>query len=342
MLRKVVSTSNIEVPLSAIAYLRDLQSQFLDIYAAQHANLGSSDLIQRRRHLFEQAGLGNVYWQVISSLTSLEVVEKGYREHLIAPFLACIPKHEADMLRSVHVGLLQTFDPNAWAIQTPSGEELVVLHAELPYILSFHAEVQAAIGKLLRKGQASEVAALADWGLDFVCSKFGEPTYSPYPLVDVELDFTEFMQVQQLTMAYELFVIAHEFAHIVLGHTAKLAEVPLRLAGLKVQKMTWDHKLELDADIKAIRWLHGLNKDNDNIFIRFVALYPLICCEVLVLLDFINVHFGSFGPTSTHPTALARLEHIASEGQELMTGHEQIELATWIEHVSLNRLAHLP
>ena len=274
---------------------------------------------------------------------SFEGDEKWLRENLILPFLACIPRHEARALHETPVGLLPIFEPNAWAVKTPSGDDLIVLHTELLAVLSFYSEAKGVHGEIHRRLGMEEATKFIRECFRLIFDSFLHKRKVDFPPLPVTLRGKAFEMVQIMTCLNELFIIAHEFAHIVLGHTGTVRVTPLKsIPGHKtVSIVTWEQQQELDADRKAMEWLHHLDKNSKSIYIKGAAFSPTMCAEVLMLLHFIEAHVGFPDSKASHPPALVRMEHLLSHAQEMLSDSDREHLAGMIRRANATRSLEL-
>lgn len=312
--------------MSAIDYLRQLQASM-----PYSGGIPEGILKQRREQLKDYADFLTTYEP------SLENTEKFFREKLVAPFLACIPSDEARNLHDTPVGLLPIYEPNAWAIQTPSNDHLIVLHGEMLAVLSFYNEVKAATQQIYQQHGMDKATSFNRDCFRIIFDSFLHKRSADFPPLPIKLDERLHQSVQLMTCANELFIIAHEFAHIALGHTGKVHAVSLKgIGGLtQVSKVMWEQQQELDADLKAFKWLHQLDRNSESIFIRFAALSPTICAEVLMLIHFLEAYIGFPDSTSSHPPALVRMKHIFSHAHEIMSEFDKSHFAEMIQRAEV-------
>jgi hypothetical protein len=304
--------------MSALSYLRGLQSRMT-------RSPRMSGLLKEQRA--SQLGVSGDELDL-----TFEEVETGFRDIIYTPFLSTLPSADRELLNEVTFGFLPITDPNAWALCTPSGSHLIAFHTELPSVLSFYNESGRVMSHYAErdpdKSHKIHIAAM-----NFIVEVFRNPNHGPYPVFPFVLDKHEMWIVWLQSFAHELFVLAHELAHVSLGHTAEFIAAPLALTEGKtvVQKADWKQQQELDADAKAVEWLYGLDKNSDDEFLSFAAQCPVLCVEVLVLFHFIECALGFPSNNSSHPPSLYRLESILSRAPEQMNPFEKDVLLQWIE-----------
>ncbi|HEX2937874.1 MAG TPA: hypothetical protein VHO66_03040 [Ruminiclostridium sp.] len=112
------------------------------------------------------------------------------------------------------------------------------------------------------------------------------------------------------TMLHEIFIIAHEYAHIYLNHHKNMTASKFQIDGdeFRIKTANMSQQQELDADSKAVEWIIKLSKTKDipNPF----SPYPLWYIEVLVMLHLIECNTSFPSEAATHPPAIIRLINI--------------------------------
>jgi hypothetical protein len=303
-------------------YLRELQVKLQDNGQEIPAPL--------LKHRFELKDYEEAYRSLAPGALTIEGRQEWLNDNLVRPFLSNIASADARLLLDVPVGLLPIYEPNAWAVQTPGGEDLIVLHTELASVLSFYNELNAACFSLLSQNPQSSYE-LHDHGFKYIYEAFRRPRTFWFPIIPVKLTLQQFGVVQMMTLGNELFILAHEFAHIALGHTGECVTVQLGMAKkTSIRKLHWEQQQELDADLKAVEWLCSLRGKVMGPFFGLVNQIPILCAEVLVLIHFVESHLGFPDITATHPPASERLKFIASKAKNFLSNLEREELSRWI------------
>ncbi len=292
------------IGMSALSYLRELQG------GVRYRIYVPDDIVAKRSH--ELQGYQEAYDRTAKTI---EAHEEWFKRALVEPLIYSVPRPLNVDLSAVVVGLMPTYDPNAWSLKTPDGDDLIVVHTELLSALSFYNEVQLTY-LFLRDENTKEARRIFGQGMEFIRQSFVDRVPVQYPAIPHELP-SHFQQLALMkTMAQELFVIAHEFSHINLGHTAAATETMSSVIQHRsVEKIGWQHRQELDADFQAFRWLCGL-KSSSRGLVQFVSQAPFLAAEVLVFMHVVESFFATGQQVSSHPSALARLKslHERSEG----------------------------
>lgn len=249
-----------------------------------------------------------------NNLYSVEGQGKYFDENVIAPFLAVLPGEVSKVLKDIHVGILPTYNPNASTIRVPGDGPLIVLHTELLSAISFYNELQAIVGKQLESGPIEIGKNLLYSGHRVIVEYFKQIRKANYPTLPDTLSPGELDRVQYKTLANELFIIAHEFAHAYLGHLGTMGTRALSFTGetQKVDVYNTNQQMELDADVQAVRWLIQIGSSGVK---QGALLFPScsigMTIEVLMLIHTVEVNTPKKDiRISSHPTAITRLQNI--------------------------------
>lgn len=256
---------------------------------------------------------------------SLEGQEKFYRDFLIDPFLHMLPAEVNIGLNNIYIGILPTFNPNAFAVQVPDDGPLIILHTELLAAVSYYNELQILAGKHFLKNEIEAGLSLLKSGHQFVVDCFREDRPINYPILPPVLTEKELLTVQLKTLVNESFIIAHEFAHIYLGHLGKSGT---GLMGIKDKKVAVniynvDQQMELDADVQSVKWLAYLGNKDVKHGALFLPFSVGIAVEVLMLIHIVEVNLPRDINTSSHPSAITRLQHISDVCSSILNKHDE-------------------
>ncbi|MBA7703245.1 hypothetical protein ES703_112027 [subsurface metagenome] len=314
--------------MTAIEYLRSLQNRV-------RTKAGPIDRIVKPRS--QQMGGYQAIYRALAKFPvfTLEQREKFLKQTLITPFLVTLPDEIKKSLEGVYVGLLPTYDPNACAIHVPNNGPLVVLHTELLAALSFYNELQLLAGKLLMDNDLKSAKKLLNQGHRFIVDCFREDRLKNYPLLPPTLTEEELYFVQLKTAANELFVVAHEFAHIYLGHLSTYMSVPIQKNQVTLHKFTRNQQMELDADVQAVRWLVNLyKKDMKETTIQLLSRSVSLAIEVFMLFHIVEVNLSTPTEKTSHPSSVTRLAHILNKCGTLLSLEDRRFLAEMIVNAS--------
>ena len=170
--------------MSALDYLKELQSKFPP-ESMQNWNQGiSPEICERRLELAGRVGYRAELEKMYSQFT-FEWQEQTFKEDVVNPFLSCLPMETRRALENVAFGFLPTWNPNAWALRTPQGEMLVVLHAGLLATFRFNAELGIALSQMVSQNNMEAASKLYEEGMAALCKSF-EPGGGSFPVLPVE------------------------------------------------------------------------------------------------------------------------------------------------------------
>ena len=314
--------------MTAIEYLRRLQNKM----EIRPPPIG--DIIRNRSQQISAEDMERALSRF--SVYTLEEQEKFYRDTLITPFIQTLPDDAIKSLKDVYVGLLETYDPNAWTILIHNNGPLVVLHGELLAAISYYSELQFLAAKLLDENTRLGVGVL-NQGNRFILDCFREKRSRKYPRLPPKLTKEELCAVTLNTMAQELFVVAHEFSHIYLGHLGICVNKSVGVGNKKVSvhKFSREQQEEFDADVQAVKWLINLkDKDTNEPFVQWASLSIGIAIEVFMLFHLVEVNLGIPAETSSHPYSITRLKYILEKCGPLLSNEDNTYISEMISDAS--------
>ncbi len=315
--------------MNTTEYLRSLQSTM----QARPSSIGQ--VIGHRSQQIDAERMRELVREY--SLNTIEGQEIFYSNVLIVPFLRSLPYEVGASLRHVVFGLLPTYEPNACAIRAPDGGLLVILHTDLLAAISFYNEMQWLAARHLMAGDTDQARELLRRGHHFIVNCFRNEWHTNYPALPPTLGEEDFLRVQMKTMANELFVVAHEFAHIHLGHLGTLRSESIGPRGKEVVVQRYDRRqqMELDADAQAVKWLANLyGRATGSTFLGLPSQSVALCVEVFMLLHIVEVNLMNGAATSSHPPALVRLKHISERCEAHLKPEDRDFVAEMIKNAS--------
>lgn len=122
---------------------------------------------------------------------------------------------------------------------------------------------------------------------------------------EIPAEFTPFLVLK--AQCAERFIVAHELAHIVLGHLENAEDLTFHedSYSFSTESYNIEQQKEYDADIQAFRWMKR-SFEAQGIPNKFLFL----CVEVFVLFHYIECNLGFPRKTGSHPAAISRLINI--------------------------------
>jgi hypothetical protein len=315
--------------LDSLAYLRLLQKNVPPRAPAPFDEIIKLRSGEFNKTIAEMRRISNKY-----SILSLEGQEKFLKDFLIDPFLRNIPPNISAELKDIRVGMLPTFNPNASAIQVPGNGPLIILHTELLAAISFYNELQILAGKHYLKSEFDEGSNLQNFGHKFLVDCFRKDRTVNFPILPLTLSEKEMIIVQRKTLSNELFIIAHEFAHIYLKHFHKNKISALNIAGkgISIRRYDMAQQSELDADIQAVKWLAYINdnKDKNDLTLPSVGM----AVEVLMLVHIFEINQPRNMKTSSHPLAITRLQNISDKCESILNKLDREFIAGMVDNAA--------
>lgn len=231
------------------------------------------------------------------------VVDKLF-ESLITPMK---PEQRRFLKENVAVGELQSLDVNAECYQVPAGRYVVFIKTGTMILL--HRIIKAFS---LRVGMPDhdhkKVLSFEE------TSKYVYQTIAMYLLYDVPLGPTiislprkQFDFAGALLHFTELFVLAHEFAHILEGHfsDAMILKVKMNKEEVKIFRAEWNK--EYEADLCGLQLVVDTATNHDHLSLENLLSYvgPDIFFTILDLIEKVA------GRTpGSYPSAISRRENL--------------------------------
>lgn len=210
-------------------------------------------------------------------------------------FISCLPTEVQNKLKNVVVGVIPSFIVNASAIMNIDCEDyVIVLHTQLMSIISQFCEVQMLMGKSihnedLKRFCYEELKKIVD------CYKYQQDAIRLH-IIDSQLNKEEMTLMGLQTTIIETFVIAHELAHIYLGHCGKAENKEVCLKDdRKISVFEHRKLMELEADKQAFLWLIEVIRCKD--YSEMISVYrneEALATEIFQLFHLIEVSTGEY------------------------------------------------
>lgn len=217
----------------------------------------------------------------------------SYYQKLTQKFIMYLPQKAKCKLENVIVGVIPSFTVNASAVVDVDCEDkIIILHTQLLAIISQFCELQILIGK---NNKSAEIVKETYSQFREIVNCYVYQNYSlKLNIIHSNLQREDFELVSRQTTIIEMFVIAHELAHIYLGHCEKSSSKEISLNNNSKIKIYEHMKLmELEADRQAFEWLiEVLRNKNCEGLITFYRENEMFATEIFQLLHFIEVSTG--------------------------------------------------
>jgi hypothetical protein len=304
-----LSTLRTEVVISinAAAYLEFLRAMPDWQTTPEQVIAGAREELARRR---EQLGDRN---QLPSDEMLIEAVQGDrWFANLVARFLDELPPAVSGSLRQVPVGIINLNAINAHSIRSPSGEPLITLSRSLIKTTGYYAEALVAYSKLPPR----EANAYFDRIRRVILANFmpGADTVFAEEMVQISRD--DYLTKGALAEMTQVFVLAHEYAHIYLGHLEKAPTRGLRVdtpsGSRDVQFYQLSRGAEFEADSVGWQWYWQAASRMGGISAFVPALRVLGGLTFFELLALVEENLPQFDQYSTHPHPIQRLAAICT------------------------------
>lgn len=296
----------------SIRYVRELQSKyssqlFLDIG-------GIVDILKyRKKELNITDKEIKKFLKKISKGSFIKSLEKIYNKHIAEHFLSTLPNEVKEKLKDVYIGILPTYKINACTFKGPNNKPIIILHSQLQAAISQYNEVQFIFGKKFKINEEEACEFLyksySEISTCFLYSDFA-PKMSLLPAI---LNTAEYNLMIQKTFLQELFIIAHEYAHIYLGHLDKIETKNLLEDGTMINEYVKSQKMELEADLQAMKWILNCTKSNklDNTLLYGISTTPQLAIEVFMLFHMLEVNTNRYSNIISNSNKKSELGYLA-------------------------------
>lgn len=284
---------------------------------------------------YNKERIDKVYEKFIDVNNPLISLENFINKVIVEPFFKILTDEEKKILSNVYVGFLPTYNPNAMAISVPNSYPLIILHTELLAALSYYNEYQLVSYKIMEEGVINQVIDEICKGYKVVVECFIESDKPSIPLIPPVLSKEMFEFSNMKTLAQDLFIIAHEFAHIYLGHLDDSSK--FSFPRINVNKVNCDQRMEFEADLQALKWLSRIRVGQGFYYRDVLDEYFLVfSIEVFMMFHLIEANTSIPNDDSTHPSAVKRLTYLLQEGEQYFSNRNKKLLKDMIMHASEN------
>lgn len=282
---------------------KNIQMNFIDQYSKRfkinHSNRDLKEIVETRKGQFTPDEVERA--KKIFDGNYQEEIEKEYIKNIINPFIETLPEKEKKIVKQVQIKILPTFEMNASAIKGPNGEFIIILHQQLITALGHYNEAQMICGQLKLSGANDQKIAsfLVESHKEIIkCYKYKDylPKFSQLPVI---LTRELYIASMEKSLIQELFLVAHEFAHIYLGHLSETEEKTIHFQGeenIQVEEYVKSQLQELEADALALKWIVNAFKKEKLTLLSNVANKnaPYYAVELFMFLHMIEVNTNRY------------------------------------------------
>lgn len=300
------------------AFLKQLYDEFKDDeYLLAHQTLTAIDIEQSLVRIKEQFGItdeeANRYRTLVEQVHSPSKAFRGVVVEYLNFGARKLLKPHYPKLPDIIVAQLPSRELNGFAIAAPSGNRIIILNSGV--IFSIGAFVRTAlcvyswhmkdyVSREFSQGTfAAALIAVAEYvasgDVEFLKPALNTITLNSRPLYD---------PVYRFAHMTELFIILHEYGHVLLGHLDQSKITNSKIASFDILRLTDSQIHEYEADAFAYNILcDGLRRSGNSKAKPDAALGPGLLFKLFELCDAIT------GPVAsdTHPLARDRWNKIA-------------------------------
>lgn len=312
----------------------------------------------RKKQLKSNGNDQDKFDSLFSGYKSRIETEDYFRKTILDPILNIMVDDELSHVDGIKFSFIQSKHFDAWTMKDSQNKRVIGMNSELPSVLSFYNEYsqiynvmdaindsktnfgrkfRGDLSESINKSMGEEIEYLfgkingtkdtikcylyilsvtvVKFSFDAIVGKRNRN----YPILPIKLSSRLLHYSIGHTVSWELFIIAHELAHNVLGHVGKISRQKIgrwpkkkhkKHANHFVLKFNWQQECEIEADKKAFEFLTRLNISHSNPEINLTVLSPVFALDCLLFLDVFESYFGYPGEYSTHPPSLQRASEI--------------------------------
>lgn len=286
----MINEDNIEY---SINYIRSKRKEISII-----ATTDIKDILNLRKEQFNMSYDDLRKFSEYSLEDIIEESEQLYNK-IAEEFLNLLSRDVREKLQDIYIGVMPTNNTNASTFKMPNGKPIITIDMQLMTAIQQYNEARMLFGKLINYNkEKAEDLLISSYKEIVKCFKYHNylPKMSFLPNI---LTKEEIGLVIVTTYIQEMFIIAHEYAHIYLGHLDSVKNINLSYNNEQVNldKYITNQKLELDADIQALKWIIEITKNKDiknSQMFKIIEGQLHIMVEVLVLLHLVEVNTNMY------------------------------------------------
>jgi len=230
-------------------------------------------------------------------------------EIIIKPIYQIFNESELASLKNVLIDIIPCSKINAYSIKADNNEYLIIINERLMGLISsFHQLELYSIQKLSSDKDETDFAKNFSPILDCFLNPLSGNTLPVLSYKELPSKLQHLALIK--TIMCEQFILAHELAHIYLGHLKSASDHSI------INDEFWvtytanndSQQMEFDADIQATKWIISLSKVKSNFNPLQNSL--LLFINVFTIFHLIECNIGFPLKNASHPSAIARLINI--------------------------------
>ncbi|NUW41135.1 hypothetical protein [Nonomuraea rhodomycinica] len=234
------------------------------------------------------------------------------RSLILEPLLDAMNDDARELITKTPIAWISSRTLNAHAMVAPNGRPVIVMNQGIRSLFSFWIEALNS-SELIRKDKGNQAAdRFLGEAYCFIMNYTSNNGMETYPKLFLALDPRELAVGVVLTHQVEMFIMAHEMAHVLLGH---VVDTPTHVASLGDDPRAEDAaylELSREQELAADELAYALYLRAWPISARVMGRRKLTTGDTLgplnyfLLLAVIEKNIENFKPT-THPPATERL-----------------------------------
>lgn len=244
---------------------------------------------------------------------------ENYGDFLAAPVIQAMTDCERDRLGNTVVATVPLSSINARTYKADNNEYLIAVNDRLLALIFSWSELQ--IMPFVAPDSCSDnFAQIFAPIIDCYLTPNSGCALPILSFEEIPEELTPFLVLK--AQCAERFIVAHELAHIVLGHLDNADDLTFHEDSYSfgAESYTVEQQKEFDADVQAVQWMiKGF--DAQGMPNKFMFL----CVEVFALFHYIECNLGFPRKTGSHPAALSRLINIQNYFPDIEGIAEMIE-----------------
>lgn len=290
--------------ISAKDYLKNLENQY--VLNEEHLkDIRLKELKDSQKKRAEQFGIKDkkILEEMYDNIGSIYSYKKYFHDDFVQALLPNLSIEERKNIKNSLFSFLPIRTFNAHTIKAPDGTPIVVLNRGLINLIHFFVEIFSIFSVIKEeKIRLLSLLALYRFSIDYF-TKNGKMTIP-------SLIFKEYKEAaiiaNSVSIAFEAFVIYHEYAHIVLNHLNNSNTVPY---SRDVEFYRIKKENELAADLLAWNWFQK-SKSNIKRLNEMGGGFDWLPLQGFLLMSLIEKNICKNFDFSEHPPAIYRMHQL--------------------------------
>ena len=244
---------------------------------------------------------------------------ENYGDFLAAPVIQAMTDCERDRLGNTVVATVPLSSINARTYKADNNEYLIAVNERLLALIYSWGELQ--IMPFVAPDNCSDnFAQIFAPVIDCYLTPNSGCALPILSFEEIPAEITPFLVLK--AQCAERFIVAHELAHIVLGHLDNADDLTFHEDSYSfgAESYSIEQQKEYDADVQAVQWMKK-SFEAQGMPNKFM----FACVEVFVLFHYIECNLGFPRKTESHPAALSRLINIRNHFPDIEGISEMIE-----------------